>query len=235
LGTIGAVGVGVGVGPVARSQTMPNLSSSPGRSSIFAGGHRFSESMDSSGPANVKMKGKSSPTRSSTVSFLTDHDSAISIGPEDHLLPPKSSGPMSLATARVMAQHRAELALNSPQFHIIVWDEGGSFMERFEVGTFMGKIESKIYYDMRPDVEGSDIAIVGVKGEKGLLDGRGEELTSSNGREGEQGCAGMCWAERGGKDKRRKSVSYSGKGKDRWWHTERGRWSELPLERFFGL
>ena len=74
---------------------------------------------------------------------------------------------------------------------------------------------------MKPDVDGSDEAIFGMEG---LLDG-GEEVTPKD------GCTGS-WNLLAGVYEKGKSSSEK-KGKDRWWHTERGRWRELPLEKLF--
>lgn len=82
-------------------------------------------------------------------------------------------------------------------------------------------MQSKVFYTLKPDVEGMDEAIVGVEGMGGLLDG-GEEVGVRD------GCTGS-WNLDGG-------VAVNGRGgkkKDAWWHTERGRWREVQLERYF--
>lgn len=129
---------------------------------------------------------------------------------------------MSLSTARRMAQHRIEASTSQPQFHIIVWDESGHFVERFEVGGFIGLVNSKIFYSLKPDVDGMDEAVVQFEGVGGLLDG-GEETSS------QEGCTGAWCLD----FDPRKSNRAPNKKKDVWWHTERGRWKELPLEKFF--
>jgi hypothetical protein len=120
-----------------------------------------------------------------------------------------------------MAQQRADAASTQPQFHIIVWDEFGLVLERFAVGGFMGQIQSQIHYSLKPDVDGMDEAILGIDG---LLDG-GEEVNSKDGCTGSwnlmAGLSGL-----GGKGAEKK-------GKDRWWHSERGRWREIPLGKLF--
>jgi hypothetical protein len=125
---------------------------------------------------------------------------------------------MSLAIARRMAQHRIDTAATQPQFHIIIWDAEGQFLERFAVGGFIGDLGSKTNYSLRPDVDGMDEAVCGIEGAGGLLDG-GEETNVRD------GCTGSWNLDAGERSK--------GKGKDRWWHTERGRWRELPLEKLF--
>ncbi len=120
-----------------------------------------------------------------------------------------------------MAQHRIDNASLTPQFHIILWDDEGQFVERFAIG-FCGDITSKIFYSLKPDVDGMDEAVVGMDGPGGLLDGSDEVAMRD-------GCTGS-WnlnLDQGSK--------YRGgnKSKERWWHTERGRWRGLPLEKLF--
>ena len=180
---------------------MPNMSLPSPTKSSFSFGHKASESRGS----NVVK----SPTLS-TFSLNMDHSRS-----EDGM--EACSKGMSLVTARRMAQHRIDAAANQPQFHIIVWDENGHFLERFEVGAFMGQVQSQIYYTLKPDIDESDEAVVGVHD---LLDG-GEETNPRD------GCTGSWNLET--KEKGRNGS----KGKDRWWHTERGRWKDVPLKLFF--
>lgn len=133
----------------------------------------------------------------------------------------RSAG-ISLVTARRMAQNRIEAASTQPKFHIIVWDECGQFIERFAVGGFIGSIQSKILYSLKPDVDGMDEAVVTVDGVGGLLDG-GEEMTIRD------GCTGSWNLNLAGQGK----SGRSGSGKETWWHTERGRWREVSLGKFF--
>ena len=126
---------------------------------------------------------------------------------------------MSLAIARRMAQQRIDEAKLHPRFHIIIWDENNAFLERFEVGAFLGDFRSEVFYCLRGDVEGYDESVFAVEG--GLL---GRE-------EGEKdGCTGS-WNLAAGE--RGKNGKGKGRGKDRWWHTERGRWREVGLETLF--
>ena len=126
---------------------------------------------------------------------------------------------ISLVTARRLAQQRSDAATSSPKFHILIWDENGHFHERFEVGGYLGNVASPIYYSLRPDVDGSDEAVVRF-GE--LLNG-GEETN------GKEGCTGSWCLD---VDLRKKGKVVQRKKED-WWHTERGRWKEVALERFF--
>jgi hypothetical protein len=121
-----------------------------------------------------------------------------------------------------MAQHRIETALSSPKFHIIIWNENNALVERYTVGGFVGMIQSKVFYSLKSDGEGLDEALLTVDGVGGLLDG-GEETCVRDGCTGSWNCH---FGEQGRSG--RKEV-----GKDRWWHTERGRWREVGLEKFF--
>lgn len=206
--------------PLPHSHSMPNMSS-PTRST-FSEVQRHSSSFNS-----IAMK---SPTRSA-FSLNLDRSSSPARGPS----PPTSvsgRGPemgeaggvrekgMSLSTARRMAQHRVDNAHLVPQFHIIVWDENGTFIDRQAVG-FCGDLSSKIFYTLKPDIEGSDETVAMVEGAGGLLDG-GDEVTMKD------GCTGNWNLEAGNKYKDGK------KGKERWWHVERGRWKEVHVGRLFG-
>ncbi|KAI9050761.1 hypothetical protein LZ554_004880 [Drepanopeziza brunnea f. sp. 'monogermtubi'] len=172
-----------------------------------------------------------SPTRSASphnmdkASSSADNDNNNN---NNNTPPPREAG-TSLATARRLAQHRIEAtvaATTSPKFHIVVWNEHGALVGRTTIG-FLGTVESKVFYSLKADVEGSGEAIVGLdRGVAGLLD-RGEDGIET----GREGCTGSCWNLNG-------SVAWWPNGKlgrqrDVWWHTERGRWREVPLERFF--
>ena len=155
---------------------------------------------------------------SSRSSFSMNKDSALVLdGYQDH----REKG-MSLLSARRMAQQRIESALSVPKFQIIIWGEDGDIVERQTVGGYLGLVESKILYTLKPDIEGMDEAVVTVDGIGGLLDG-GEE---THVRDGCTGSWNLTMSDQG------KSGKQSA-GKDRWWHTERGRWKEVPLEKFF--
>lgn len=184
-----------------QTQSLPNLSSAK---STFSG-HGHSSSISS--------KLVKSPTRS-TFSLNIDHLSSYS----------DDSGSrgigMNLITARKIAQQRIDAAMTQPKFHIIIWDENGDFVERFELGGFIGSIQSRINYTLKPDVEGMDESIIGIEGPGGLLDA-GDEVSPRD------GCTGSWNLESGSR------VKSASKGKERWWHTERGRWKDIPLQTFF--
>ncbi len=170
-------------------------------------------SLTGNGRNPYNSNGAKSPTRS-TFSLNVGSRSSH---PEDSLFQEKGT---SLATARRMAQIRLEAATKQPKFHIILWDENGEFVDRIAVGGFMGMIESKISYCLKPDVAGSDEAIARIEGAGGLLD-TAEELNVKD------GCNG------GWNLHSRSQAKNSSRGKENWRHTERGRWRDLPLEKFF--
>ncbi|RDL42182.1 RNI-like protein [Venustampulla echinocandica] len=185
------------------SQSMPSLPS-PTRST-FSGTHSHTGSVGSS---FIK-----SPTRSA---FSLNMDRPVSQSSEPNI----SGKGMSLALARRMAQQRIDAATTKPQFHIIIWDENGQFIERHALGGFLGSIQSKISYILKPDLDGSDESLMGVEA---LLDG-GEE---TNVRDGCTGSWNLDLGIQGG------SASAGKKEKDRWRHSERGRWRPLSVENLF--
>jgi hypothetical protein len=133
---------------------------------------------------------------------------------------------MSLASARLMAQTRLESAFTRPKFHIIVWDENGHFVERFAVGGFIGDLQSKISYSLKPDIYGMDEAVASINRHGGLLDGSKE-------RNVRDGCTGSWNRSSEELGKSRSKVCRKDSEKDRWWHTERARWTGVDLARYF--
>jgi hypothetical protein len=188
---------------VRHSQSAPIIPS-PTKSNFLIG-HGHSSSVSYSNASK-------SPARS-TFSLNLDDRSSKSGDSED-----RKRG-MNLSTARKMAQSRLEAGLTQPKYHIIVWDENGDFLERFTVGGFIGTVGSTINYTLKPDVEGSDEAVVGIEGKFGLLDAR-EDIA-------QDGCTGR-WNENAGRQ-----AKGGASGRERWSHTERARWRELDLDIFF--
>ncbi|KAF4630246.1 hypothetical protein G7Y89_g7897 [Cudoniella acicularis] len=139
---------------IPSSQSMPSLPS-PTRST-FSLGHGRAGSVNS----NI---GKS-PTRSA-FSLNIESTSTKNNEPASH-----EKG-MGLSMARRLAQQRIDAATQKPQFHIIIWDEDGQFLERHAVGGFIGQVQSKISYVLKPDLDGSDESFMGVEA---LLDGTEE-------------------------------------------------------------
>ncbi|KAH6678233.1 hypothetical protein B0J14DRAFT_317666 [Halenospora varia] len=192
---------------IPSSQSMPSLPS-PTRST-FSEKHGRTASFNSS---FVK-----SPTRSA-FSLNLDHTVGAKVGGDTD---EREQG-MSLAMSRRMAQQRIDAATQKPQFHIIVWDEDGNFQERHAVGGFLGQIQSKISYVLKPDLEGLDESLMGVEA---LLD-------NSEERNVRDGCTGTWNLDLSGPAKT--GLGNAGKkGKERWWHSERGRWRNVQVGGLF--
>ncbi|KAF5526861.1 hypothetical protein CGCA056_v000536 [Colletotrichum aenigma] len=120
-----------------------------------------------------------------------------------------------LHQARLAAQARLEAARPFPRFFVNVIDEDGTLLEKYGLAGFMGTVESRISYNLRPDS--------GAKDERGGIVEMSDLMAGSNGEDipnGKEGCTGR-W-----------NVSSSAaekKDKERWWHTERGRWHQPEL------
>ncbi|EPE25072.1 RNI-like protein [Glarea lozoyensis ATCC 20868] len=186
------------------SQSMPTLPSLLTRSS-FGPSHSYNNSLSST---YVK-----SPTRSAFSLNMETRSNSSDVSNNS-----REKG-MSLAVARRLAQHRAEAAKSKSKFHIIIWDENGDFLERHAVGGYLGKLQSQIDYVLHPDLEGSDDSLIGIEA---LLDGSEE----TNVRDG---CTGSWHAD----IIRKGPVVSAKKGKERWVHTERGRWKDIDVHRLF--
>lgn len=128
-----------------------------------------------------------------------------------------SNGPppcTNLHASRLAAQSRLESARNRPRFTVNVFEEDGTLVNTFKMAGWIGTPTSKIRYHLLPDPGSNDR-----KG--GLLDVRdldgdgGESLAGDK-----EGCEG--WWNR--------DVDVSDrKEREKWWHTERGRWRKLEL------
>ncbi|KZL64556.1 hypothetical protein CT0861_10388, partial [Colletotrichum tofieldiae] len=121
----------------------------------------------------------------------------------------------NLHHARLAAQARLEAARAFPRFFVNVIDEDGTVLEKHGLAGFMGTVESRITYNLWPDA--------GAKDERGglvemadLMADNGEDVAAS----GRDGCQGRWNASPTMPDK---------KDKERWWHTERGRWYQPEL------
>ncbi|KAI0423213.1 hypothetical protein F5X98DRAFT_360263 [Xylaria grammica] len=133
---------------------------------------------------------------------------------DDQLFPSKVSS--NLAHSRLDAQRRLEAAQNEPRFTFNLVDENGELVETKQMAGFMGQIGSPINYYLMPDPGAVDENGGLVEIADFLGDG-GENLKDGN----REGCTGR-WN------------TYSGavidkKDRERWWHTERGRWSAVEL------
>jgi len=138
-----------------------------------------------------------------------------------------------LHAARLEAQARLEGARMVPRFFINVTDEDGVLVEKHGVGAFIGSVGSRVEYVLLPE-EGATDEGGGLVGVGEMLSGGGEDVAGDGvgkvtkekekdkeARSTKEGCTGR-WN------------TYSGmvidkKDKERWWHTERGRWSGVTL------
>lgn len=120
-----------------------------------------------------------------------------------------------LAQSRLAAQGRIEAARNLPRFQVNVINEDGSILDNYGLAGFIGQVESKIQYLVRPD-HGATDENGGLVVVTDLLKDSGEELKDR------EGCTGrwLSWTDGMTADK---------KERERWWHTERGRWQELRM------
>lgn len=124
----------------------------------------------------------------------------------------------SLRIARLSAQTRLEKSRSRPRFGVTVMDEDGSTVDYFNLGGYIGTVGSPIQYYLLPD-EGSCDEKGGSVDPRDLSGDAGENLPSAGGNQ--EGCTGL-WNRLG-------CAVADRKEKERWWHTERGRWSRIEL------
>ncbi|KAI6785614.1 uncharacterized protein J7T54_005948 [Emericellopsis cladophorae] len=122
----------------------------------------------------------------------------------------------NLRLARLAAQTRLEKARAHPKFGVVVTDEEGATVDTFQLGAYMGTVGSPIIYNLLPDAGSSDEK-GGAVDMRDLMGDAGEVLSG-----GREGCTGA-W-------NRREGVVADKKEKERWWHTERGRWTRIELQ-----
>ncbi|KAK0632463.1 hypothetical protein B0T14DRAFT_418757 [Immersiella caudata] len=157
--------------------------------------------------------------------------------PPDALMMPRDNS--DLHQARLAAQTRLERARRFPRFFINVIDERGMVVEKYGVGAFMGTVGSHIHYVLTPDVGGTDEGggLVSVKdtvgdcGEALVAEEKNAKKSSKREKVGErvesgeaktkEGCIGLWNAH--------SSEAVDKKDKERWYHTERGRWRGVAL------
>ncbi|CAG9970934.1 unnamed protein product [Clonostachys byssicola] len=120
-----------------------------------------------------------------------------------------------LRAARLAAQSRLEKAETKPRFNVFVMDEDGSMVDRFGLAGFIGTLGSNIRYHLLPDA-GSMDKKGGMVDPRDLAGDAGEDLAN-----GKEGCTGT-WNQREG-------VIADKKEKEKWWHTERGRWTRVEM------
>ncbi|KAI0117745.1 hypothetical protein GGR51DRAFT_545717 [Nemania sp. FL0031] len=133
---------------------------------------------------------------------------------DDQLFPSKVSS--NLANSRLEAQHRLEAARNDPRFTFNLLDESGKVLETKKIAGFLGEIGSPINYHLMPDAGAVD-ENGGLVEIPDLLGDGGENLKDGN----REGCTGR-WNTFSG-------AVVDKKDRERWWHTERGRWKAVEL------
>lgn len=117
-----------------------------------------------------------------------------------------------LQTARLAAQSRLEAAHNAPRFRFTIAADDGLAQTLGTVG-FIGTLGSKISYHLLPD-EGATDDQGGLVDVADMVGDGGEALTGSR-----EGCVGR-WNQKEGEVADKKE-------KEKWWHTERGRWQRI--------
>lgn len=157
------------------------------------------------------------PTTSSPQRNLFKSSSQSSLPSSRPSSAPSNNPPpyTNLQTSRLAAQSRLENAHQKPRFTVNIIDEDGTTTNTFHLAGFIGTPGSKISYHLLPDAGSRDKT-------GGLLDVRdlggdgGESLSG-----GKEGCTGRWNLDA--------EAMADRKERERWWHTERGRWSKLEL------
>ncbi|KAI1762938.1 hypothetical protein GGR53DRAFT_521303 [Hypoxylon sp. FL1150] len=140
----------------------------------------------------------------------------LSFPMNDQLFPSKASS--NLAQSRLAAQGRLEAARRGPgRFAVNVIADDGTVAKHYDMGSFIGRVESKIQYCLTPD-EGATDENGGLLDMADVLGDNGENLRV----DGREGCTGR-WNTYAGQSVVDK------KDRERWWHTERGRWRPVVL------
>ena len=119
-----------------------------------------------------------------------------------------------LRDARQAAQARLEAARHQPRFLVHVTDEEGYLVDEFSMAGFMGTIGSPIKYDLSAD-SGARDETGGLIDIDDVMAHCGEDVNER------EGCNGRWNMSTNGNVNR--------KEQERWWHTERGRWTGLQL------
>lgn len=141
--------------------------------------------------------------------------------PLPNLMEAMEQGGTDLVAARIAAQSRLEAALRVPKFHVNILDEDGSVNETFGIGGHIGTVSSKVRYNLLPEDGASDMN-GGLVNVTDILGGCGEVLTCQLGSTIE-GCTGK-WNTWSGN-----LMRADRKERERWYHTERGRWRPVQL------
>lgn len=125
---------------------------------------------------------------------------------------PASPG-TDLQKARLAAQARLEAAHDTPRFTFNITDDDGLVNQTIGVVGFVGTLGSKISYHLLPD-DGATDEQGGLVDVIDLVGDNGEALSG-----GREGCTGR-WNQKEGEVADKKE-------KEKWWHTERGRWRRI--------
>jgi hypothetical protein len=140
------------------------------------------------------------------------HKSATTMSLPATIYAPSSSG-TDLHKARLAAQARLEAAHDVPRFTFSLTDDDSQVAQTIGVAGFLGTLGSKITYHLLPD-EGATDEQGGLVDVLDLVADGGEALAG-----GREGCTGR-WNQKEGEVADKKE-------KEKWWHTERGRWRRL--------
>lgn len=139
---------------------------------------------------------------------LNKSSTAVSLPTAFSVPPPHGT---DLRTARVAAQARLDDARLRPRFTVNVTSEEGELVDKFAMAGYVGTIGSTIDYHLWPDA-GSCDEQGGLVDVPDLADGENS---------GAECCGSWNW---------REGVVADKKEKEKWWHTERGRWIRPRLE-----
>ena len=176
-------------------------------------GDRFrpitSHARNMSGSGKSALSVPASPTVATAAGVKSPTSPAFA--PDASILAPATN----LHQARLAAQARLEAAWRLPRYHVNVVDENGMLVDKFGLAGFIGTTESKIRYDLTPDP--------GAKDENGGLV-EASDLLGDCGERGTDMCSGRWNMPTAPVDRKDKD-----KDKERWWHTERGRWTGVEL------
>ncbi|KAI1432618.1 hypothetical protein GGR50DRAFT_673520 [Xylaria sp. CBS 124048] len=124
----------------------------------------------------------------------------------------------NLARSRLEAQQRLEAARTEPRFTFNLVNERGQLVETQKLAGYIGEVGSPINYCVSPD-EGAVDENGGLMEIADFLGDGGEDLRDVS----REGCTG-----RWNMNTYNSAVSDK-KERERWWHTERGRWRPIEL------
>lgn len=136
-----------------------------------------------------------------------------------------------LRAARIAAQTRLDDARPQFRFQVTVQSEQGQLVDSFGLGGYIGTVGSPIDYCLQPDAGASeeagglvDVPDIAAPGGEALHEGAAAAagFGGNGGVGGATGCTGS-WNWREG-------VVADKKEKEKWWHTERGRWVRPLLD-----